>query len=226
MIQVANCLTLVLQYAIVRILREHITDLTKHINVGKWLSLSLGLVIFSIPLLTNSYHKCGVGVGNCKFYCGLCSENQDDPDIDNRNLLVLWLNWIAPAIIVVLFGIFMALRTRRIIGSFNPINWTEEKRLTSKVAFIPLASFILLGLNLVTKILTNSLEITGVFYLFVFLNLLFYLVPIFNLAFFILFMREYGTSLMYFEWMLCRGRSDRLMKSEAMSHRFVSEIND
>jgi hypothetical protein len=78
-------------------------------------SLVVSAAVFLIPVILQSYHKCGTG--NCIFYCGLCDEELKESKLFS---VELWVNWILPATVVGVAGVVMAIRIHQAIKNMRP----------------------------------------------------------------------------------------------------------
>ncbi|MBS1890076.1 MAG: hypothetical protein JST59_02190 [Actinobacteria bacterium] len=120
----------------------------------------------------------------------------------------MWFGWVAPGLILVVWGLVLGIKVRRETKAE-----TNQQQLYKKVSHIPILSFVLLFFNLLTKILTNTIEGFGQkgFSVFVILNMMFYAVPVANLVLFVLYTREDNVRLAYFEFLMCRRNNDGLL---------------
>lgn len=84
-------------------------------------------------------------------------------------------------------------------------------------------TFVLLLINLLTKISTSFFENPSLYVLFVAMNMMFYVVPITNLALWVVYTRADLYKLHHFEWLLCRNNNEKLLRSEAYSVRFSND---
>lgn len=110
--------------------------------------------------------------GDLYYYCSLCSRG-----------LGFWADEFTVTLIILILAIILFARIRKISKDFDVLG--DELKLSILVMKIPIANFIILLLNLLTK----TINVQGVFWLFTAVNLLFYLVPIVNLYLFVRFMK-------------------------------------
>lgn len=106
------------------------------------------------------------------YYCSLCSRGAG-----------FWADEFTVTIIILILSIILFSKIRYDSQHIQVLG--DEQRLSILVMKIPIANFVILFLNLLTK----TINIQGIFWLFTVVNLLFYFVPIINLYLFVRFMK-------------------------------------
>lgn len=146
----------------------------------KWKWIIAGC--FVVPLILNmipfdKYSKCGLG--EYLYFCSLCSKQ-----------ITFLVVEVSTTVLILLPAAYLFYSIRKSTKGYL----TDEQKLSLEVARIPRASFIILTLNLLTKLIDYGVE-TWLFWLYVMVNLLFYTVPMLNLYLFVRFMKGYPISI-------------------------------